>query len=137
MEMCVISSGNSEIDIPVEIMSHDITVNGILLFALLIYLFYNCFLTTGSNDYTLVRNMLLFTLGEERKCIFVNTTDDRTFEDTEQLNFMLNSSVPHTPSSTTLQITDNDGKCFIVILICLHRAHNNVSVTTFSFVILR
>ena len=95
------------------------------------------FFTTGSNDYTLVMNMLTFTLGEERKCIFVNTTDDRTFEDTEQLNFMLNSSVPHTPSSTTLQITDNDGKCFIVMLICLYRAHNDVAVTTFSFVILR
>ena len=78
-------------------------------FGLPIYLFYNFFLTAG-NDYTLGMNMLTFTLGEERKCIFVNTTDDNIFEDTEQLNLTLYSPVPHTPSSTTLKITDNDGK---------------------------
>ena len=43
VEVCVIFSGNSEIDIPVEIIPHDITVNGILLFALLTYLLYNFF----------------------------------------------------------------------------------------------
>ena len=30
MEVCVIFSGNSEIDIPVEIMPRDVTVNGML-----------------------------------------------------------------------------------------------------------
>ena len=29
VEVCVVVGGNSEIDIPVEIMSHDVTANGI------------------------------------------------------------------------------------------------------------
>ena len=102
-----------------------------------IFLFYNnFFLTAGSNDYTLGMNMLTFTPGEERKCIFVNTTDDNTFEDTEQLNLTLSSPVPHTPSSTTLNITDNDGKLHHHVYVCTgHRGHNDVH--TLLCVILR
>ena len=84
-------------------------------------------------------NMLTFTPGEERKCIFVNTTDDDTFEDTEQLNLTLNSPVPHTPSSTTLNITDNDGKLHYNFYMSAQVTEDTMMfvVTTFCFVILR
>ena len=55
-------------------------------------------------------SMLTFIPDEERKCFFVNATDDDTVEDTEQLDLILTSPVPHTPDSATVEIIDNDSE---------------------------
>lgn len=58
-----------------------------------------------------------FTPGEVKKCFPVNTIDDALFEEDEQLNLTLDSSVPHISNPSTLIIIDNDGKD--------HELHNN------------
>ena len=51
-----------------------------------------------------------FTPGEERRCFPVNTIDDALFEENEQLNLTLDSSVSHISNPSRLTIIDNDGK---------------------------
>ena len=58
-----------------------------------------------------------FTPGEVRRCFPVNTIDDALFEENEQLNLTLDSSVPHISNPSRLIIIDNDGKD--------HKLHNN------------
>lgn len=64
----------------------------------------------GSNDYIVEVEFQTFTPGEVRKCFSVNTMDDELFEENEQLNLTLDSSVPHISHPSRLIIIDNDGK---------------------------
>ena len=62
--------------------------------------------------------MLTFTPDEKRKCFSVEATDDDTVEDSEQLELILSSPVPHIPGSTTVEITDNDSEVSLKVYYC-------------------
>ena len=108
VELCILLNGESEIDVPVEIMLQDITTGGML--AVWYFVFVTFPPSIGGNDYALDTQMLIFLPGDNKKCFPVFTINDDIFEDDELLNLNLNSSVVHTSQSTTLFIIDNDGK---------------------------